>query len=340
MGTGALGAAADDSASAPRGSASTRLIPGRTTSQLPAPQPASQPALPGPVLEGEGLTPVAGGVVNADCQECSQSPFPETMAGIKSWCVHQTELPLFRLWAGADEGIIAGDVEDPYWLRFEYLAGWLSGYDVPPLLTTSNPQTSRGILGNEGTRVLFGGSDLDLFQHNGGRFTFGFWLEPSQALGFEGRYFFLADRHSGVKFSSDGAPLLAAPFFNALTDDQDAVPIANLAQANLGAGRGFVDVYANSRLQGLEVSVVKNYIRGPRGRVDLLWGYRYLRLDEGINNNLITTIPPTAQCRARSSASGTSSAPRTASTGSMACCERSGGGIAGRWMSTGKAPSA
>jgi hypothetical protein len=148
-------------------------------------------------------------------------------------------------------------------------------------------------LGTEGTRVLFGGDRLDLQQHQGGRFTFGFWTEPSQACGFEVNYFFLADRHTGVKLASTGDPLLAAPFLNALTDVQDAVPIANLAQVDLNARSGFADVYANSRLQGLELSLAHNYIRGTRGRVDFLWGYRYLRLDEGINSNISTFIPGT-----------------------------------------------
>jgi hypothetical protein len=276
----------DRATSMPRGSASTRLIPPRP-SEVTIKTSAEQGPPPAGLTPVEGV-PVASGDPN--CQECSNAPFWDTMSGIKSWCGHRLGLPTLRFWAGADEGFLPGDVEDPYWFRFEYLSSWFHGYSVPAMLTTSNPQTSRGILGNEGTTVLFGG-DLDLQQHQGGRFTFGFWVEPSHSWGFETRYFFLADRHAGVKFASRGAPLLAAPFFNALTDEQDAVPIANLAITDLNARSGFADVYANSRLQGLELSSAHNYFRGPRGRVDLLWGYRYLRLDEGINNNIATFIP-------------------------------------------------
>jgi len=279
------GAVWADEPAAPRGSASTRLIPNRT--QEAAPKVTVEQS--GPV----GLTPVEGTlpVAAEGCDECSRYPFFDTMAGIKSWVGHRFELPMLRSWAGADYDLLPGDIEDPYWLRLQYMAGWFRRYHVPPMLTTSDPQTSRGILGEEGTRVLFGGDDVDLLQHSGAKFTFGFWLEPSQQLGFETNYFFLVDRHSGLKVRSDGGPLLAAPFFDALNDVPSAFPIANLAADDLDARTGFVDVYANSRLQGFEFNIAHNYFRGSRGRVDFLWGYRYLRLDEGLNNTVFSFVP-------------------------------------------------
>ncbi len=244
-----------------------------------------------------GLTPAD--VVTTDFPpglECSPTPFLDTMTGIKGWLAHRFEFPMLRGWAGADDVLLAGDVEDPYWLNMHLLWGWFRDTNTPALLTTSTPQSSSGIIGQPGTRVLFGGGDVDLQTHVGSKLTFGFWLEPSQAWGFETSYFFFGARTNGVQIGSRGDLLLASPFFNALNNENDSVLIANLASTDPERDllRGQAEVLVDSRFQGLEVNAVNNSFRGPRGRLDWAWGYRYLRLDEGIHNNLLKVSPPAA----------------------------------------------
>jgi len=50
------------------------------------------------------------------------------------------------------------------------------------------------VLGQPGVATLFGGSSLSVNPFSGGRFTGGVWFESSYTCGFEGSYFFLAER--------------------------------------------------------------------------------------------------------------------------------------------------
>jgi hypothetical protein len=266
----------------------SRLIP---TAQV---EPGAKPLV---VQEGPtGLTPDrASVVVDETCppgETVTSTPFMDSIAGFKNWLMERRDMPLLRSWAGAEGPLLGSDVEDPYWLRFDVLWGWFRSYHVPPMLTTG-PQASLGMLGNEGTQVLFGGENIDLQTHVGGRAVFGFWMQPSQAWGFEASYFFLSNRTSGVQINSSGNPLLAEPFLDALNGTQNSIPIANEdIPGTRTAFQGFANVYASSRLQGLNVLALNNSVRGTSGRVDWAWGYRYLRLDEGIQNRIIQASPP------------------------------------------------
>lgn len=258
-------------------------------------EPGPKPSV---VQEGpSGFTPGDEKVVVDDDSptmfECSTSLFSNMYFGCKDWLSRRMELTTLRSWAGSDREGSAGDVEDPYWLRFDVLWGWFRPARVPPMLTTSTPQSSLGILGNPGTSILFGGGDVNLQTHVGGKATFGFWLEPSQAWGFETSYFFFANRTNGVQISSNGNFLLAEPYFDVLSGVQNSFPIANEAIANpqRNAFFGYVDQHTTSRLQGLNVLALNNAFCGPNGRVDWEWGYRYLRLDEGLHNNVIQAQP-------------------------------------------------
>jgi hypothetical protein len=283
-------AGADDSLFPPKSAAPESLV-------VPVQQvePGSPPTAKEPSPAPRKVSPPQEPLEDQRCEEyCSPTPFLDAISGCKDWLARRFELQTLGRWTGADFAPL-GDVEDPYWIDVELKWGWFRPAKVPPMLTTSNPQSSLGIIGNEGTQVLFGGGDVNLQTHVGGKFTFGFWLEPSQAWGFEGSYFFFASRTSGIFVRSpNGDPLLASPFFNALNNENDSALIANQELTDPERSRlgGLADVYADSRLQGLELNAVNNALRGPNGRADWAWGYRYLRLDEGIHNNLISIRPP------------------------------------------------
>jgi hypothetical protein len=165
------------------------------------------------------------------------------------------------------------------WASADYLLWWIKDSRFPPLVTAS-PAGSAGILGRPGTVVLFGGSDTDNELRMGGRFTAGFWLNECHTIGLEGSFFFLGSR--SVDFTAAGSNTLtptvvARPFFNVVTgaEDSELVP-------------GLIKTSSSSRLQGAEGNVLANILCcssccGCGGlRVDLIGGFRYLELDEGL----------------------------------------------------------
>lgn len=57
-----------------------------------------------------------------------------------------------------------------FWLRGEYLLWWTKGSQLPPLITSGLPGTTPlpGALGQTGSSVLFGNSDVDRGPRSGG----------------------------------------------------------------------------------------------------------------------------------------------------------------------------
>lgn len=224
-----------------------------------------------------------------------QPTFSERMAGFRDVIFRPISFSWFTDLAGANGNILPGDIEDPYWVKAEMLFGWFKKGNAPPLLTTGTPQSSLGVLGADGTQVLYGGS-IDMLMHLGGKITAGMWLEPAQTWGFEGNYFFLGGRKSYILINSQGDPLLAAPYIDAVNNQQSSFPIAHEAIPDLDLGKltGFVNIGWSSQIQGAEFNNVHNLVRGTRGRVDWTWGYRYLRLDESLYTDFQTSEEPPA----------------------------------------------
>lgn len=176
------------------------------------------------------------------------------------------------------------------WVRGEYLLWWLKDSPLPPLVTTG-PAGSLGILGESGTAVLVGGRDQDLGGFSGGRFAVGAWLDCCQTCGVELGGFFLGNR--GDRFDltcPPGSRVLARPFFNSETRMQDS-EIVCLPEVAEGSMR----ISLETEFWGLEANALKNICCGCNYRVDLLAGFRYLRLDEGLNvTEQVTAIEPEA----------------------------------------------
>src|SRR5262245_8058238 len=77
------------------------------------------------------------------------------------------------------------------WFSAEYLIWWLKDGPMPvPVLTSADPfDVNPGALGQPGTHVLLGGTDVDNRTRNGGRFNLGYWFDDCQTIGMEGSYF-------------------------------------------------------------------------------------------------------------------------------------------------------
>jgi hypothetical protein len=166
-----------------------------------------------------------------------------------------------------------------FWLSAEY---WLWGIKggPSPVLVTAGPAATAGVVGAPGAAVLFGGSRLDTDVFQGGRFTAGVWCNDDHTLGYEGTYFFLAER--SVKFTGFGSgdadsAALARPFVNALTGLPDFEVVAAP-----GFASGIVQVRAPTSFQGAEGNGVWQVYCGPSARVELLAGFRWQDLSEQI----------------------------------------------------------
>ena len=234
-----------------------------------------------------------------------QLPPPRILPGT------QPTVPLEDFWVGSelpptplpDGGRGAGG---QFWLRGEYLLWWTRGTQSPPLITTGVPGLSPlpGTLGQAGTSVISGGSDFDSRPRSGGRFTAGCWLDPCRMVGLEGSYVFLGNRTSPFDAVSDarlGSQLLARPFFDVLTGVQNAQLVAFPALANgtniltpTGMGLASGDIHASSysRLQGADINALCGLCSGCKYWVQMLAGFRYLNLEEGIAISETTRVNP------------------------------------------------
>lgn len=199
----------------------------------------------------------------------------------------------------------------PEWLwgQVSVLAWWTKGMALPPLVTTSpagTPQSQAGVLGATGTQVLFGNEDLFTDARLGGQFRIGGWLGPRRWLGVELDYTRLEDEQAEFLAASVGDQILARPFYNVGTNTLTA-DSALVAYPNLLAGT--IYVVADSQFQTAGAHLVTNILcnfgaqcnGGAEGggcsngfRLDLLGGYRYIGLDEGvtISESLVTTVTP------------------------------------------------
>jgi hypothetical protein len=162
------------------------------------------------------------------------------------------------------------------YLSAEYLLWWIRGDSSPPLVTTGTP-ASQAFLGQNGTQILFGGS-LDQGSQSGGRFTAGVWLDSCQKIALEGSYFFLGQRSIQFRASSSVFPVLGRPFFD-INQNQELAELTGFPQQSSGT----ISITDSSRLQGAEANLRWNCCCGCNYRFDVLAGFRFLQLDEGLH---------------------------------------------------------
>jgi hypothetical protein len=178
------------------------------------------------------------------------------------------------------------------WAEAEYLLWWARGSRLPPLITTGPPGTpleQAGVLGAPGTLVLAGDDRICGDDRSGGRFTLGAWLDPDNVLGVEGHFLILENLAEDTLAASSGTPILSRPFLDATT----GLPAAQLvAFPGLLAGSAQVAASCDGLL-GAGALLRWNVYRAGEARIDLLAGYRFLRLQDGlqITESLTTTDP-------------------------------------------------
>jgi len=234
------------------------LVPAPSLAQSAPPAPAKPPAQP-PVAEAPAPPvplPPPGQDVGPETNTVIPPPEPEKpakgtdeAASVKS------------LWRYGDGG--------------EYLLWYIKSSRVPPLVVGNS-----GGGGLTSPRVLFGDGTVDMEDRSGGRFTLSTPLNSEQTFGFHGSYFFLGSRE--VNFLSGGnggpdSPVVGRPYVDAATGAESLRLVAAP-----GIAAGFVRAALTSRLQGVEANGVANALGGEHYQIDLLTGFRFLQLAEGL----------------------------------------------------------
>jgi hypothetical protein len=172
------------------------------------------------------------------------------------------------------------------WGSVDYLLWWVKSGPLPIPVATSGDINNAGVVGQPGTTVLFGGSNMNYGAQSGLRLTLGGWLSSDQVVGAEVGGFLLEQRTVGFAAHSDAAgnPVLAVPFVDAGTGTPDVI----IGSAPASTGElitGGLAVTSSTRFWGSDANAVWNVHRGNRLKLNLLGGFRYA----GLRENLILT---------------------------------------------------
>jgi hypothetical protein len=167
-----------------------------------------------------------------------------------------------------------------FWIGAEHLILWTKdGPSRTPLLTTGPPQ-SLGFLDRPGTQVQFGDSGFGFGTISGGQIEAGLWFNCEHTIGVEASGFVTEQAATGigVRSNPNGNPVFTRPFTNAITGQQNGDLVAFP-----GAFAGSVGITATSQFWGSEINGVVNLRHSDEGSFDLLVGFRYFGLDEGLH---------------------------------------------------------
>ena len=172
----------------------------------------------------------------------------------------------------------------------EYLMWWEKGDYVPALVTSSPAGTSSedtGVIGF--STAQFGDQEMNTDMINGVRVTLGTWLHGDHT-GIIGRYFNTEESKIDFATDSNRFPRLGRPFFNVFTNEEDALLLGFPNEFS-----GEVTGAYRSESRGGEIDIRKLYTCGSNYRVDVVYGYRYMGIDESLRiDNSLRFLDPTS----------------------------------------------
>jgi hypothetical protein len=126
--------------------------------------------------------------------------------------------------------------------------------------------------------MLFGGY-TNPGAYSGGRMGIGYWFTEDHCIGIDGSFFALGGRSVLFRFDSGpGGGGLFRPFYDADNGNTQAYQIVSNPPDVVGG----VNVSVLSRLWGADVNLRTNWVECDWFRLDFLWGFRYLGLDDNL----------------------------------------------------------
>ncbi len=157
------------------------------------------------------------------------------------------------------------------WARADYLFWWVKGGHVPALVT----QGGDGTLAN--STVIFGNEDIGTDHRSGGRIRSGVWLGSRRKHMVVGEFFALGDRKEGFAAGSFNDTILGRPFTDV---NGGTTPSAVLIGSAFR--EGVITVESTTDVLGAGAYVMSNIYRNHGPKLDFIWGYRFLRVDDGL----------------------------------------------------------
>jgi len=239
-----------------------------------------------------GMTLLLAGPTFAQTPNDEQAPSPRTLSAEPS--VSLASVSIAMVGPDTPEMGFASGASDPghrFWMTGEGLIGWIQGITLPPLVTTSpqgTAQAKAGVLGLPTTTTLFGGPANEDARW-GFRLGAGWWFDGEHTLGVEAGFTMMESESTIFAATSNGNPILARPFFNALTNKQDAVLVA-FPNSTMGS---LVAQASSGNFYEAHLDLVGNVVNQSWCRLDALFGYRFYNYDEGLR--ITSAITPTFQ---------------------------------------------
>jgi Putative beta barrel porin-7 (BBP7) len=192
---------------------------------------------------------------------------------------------------GAGGGCDWGDMcSNPLvWARFEVLLWWRQGRDFPPIITTdptTESSTTAGVLPD--AQILFGNDRVGSTMQAGGRADFGFFTSPMQCFGIGDRVWGLGKDALNFHVSSNNVPVLAIPFRDFTSGNNDALLVAFP-----GLRSGSITVSGASSVFGNDVYGRFLLCRDCNCRLDFITGWNYTRVADEIRIGSRSTVTET-----------------------------------------------
>lgn len=252
----------------------------------------------------------SGQVLQASYEEKTSEPL--RTAQLEEYVVEPCEPPAVTFGPYAPLPVKRCGPAGCFWAEADYLYWWTNGMNIPPLVTTSpagTPREEAGVLGQDGTEILYGSQEILTDPRQGFRIRSGAWLDANNRFGLQGEYFWLSEQSESFSIASDanGSPILARPFFNINPRDPftlDPDPPAREDSQLVSFPdilSGSVSVNSSTRLQSAAAAARVNLAcdtwwvdtSAPYSRVDLIAGYRYLEMSDrlGISEHLSSLDP-------------------------------------------------
>lgn len=181
----------------------------------------------------------------------------------------------------------ACSVPGMWFVEAEGLGWWRKSRPLPPLVTSSLPNTLQadaGILGLNSTLLLFGDDRYQDGIQGGGRISLGRFLGPDQHVGIAGSFFALGQDEVAYQRTADGInDILAIPFFDSSTATNSALLVNYPGVTE----NGRVSVSSQNDILGADVYLRKLVFAESCIRVDAIGGYQFSRVDDSLAINAI-----------------------------------------------------
>ncbi len=181
-----------------------------------------------------------------------------------------------------------------FWVIGDYVQGWMRpGPLTAPVVTSGSQAVNTAVLGQPNTTVLYG-NQVNYPTTPGIRLEVGGFVGDGNrvSVDVDGLYYVAARSRFTANSDSNGNPAIGRPFF-------DANPIFLTEAAELdslpGQIAGGATVNSISQLWGFEANVRYHFYVCGRLHLDVLSGFRFLRLTESLNvQDEYTALTPAA----------------------------------------------